>query len=213
MKKLAVFLMIPALVLLVSATASAFGSHWYWGKIQGTYAMTATGNCLWAPDGFYPNNASPKAYSSHFTAHGIWTFQANGTGKAEITQYGFSAPPVVGAPGDNHYFAVAASVRYRFDFDYAMTYKGEISVSPKNLSATFLSGPKAGVTYTAEPAAPIGSTVVPEPIQYLGMVSKEWDYKTLTLNSGNELQKYIFDNGEQCYGICHSARVLIRVGY
>ena len=40
MKKVAAFLMIPALVLLVVATASAQEA------IRGTYAMMATGDCL-----------------------------------------------------------------------------------------------------------------------------------------------------------------------
>jgi hypothetical protein len=213
MKKLAAFLMIPALVLLTAAMATALDFHW--GRIHGTYAMTATGNCLWAPGGFFPNYFSPSAYSSHFTAQGIWTFEANGTGNAEITQFGISAPPIVGAPPTA---GSAASVKYSFDFQYAVTYDGKINVWPENLNATFLTGPKVGVTYTVEPAAPIESTVNPEPIKYSGMVSKEWDHKTLTLNSGNELQLYSFTTAAGasdgiCYGICNSARVLIRVNY
>jgi hypothetical protein len=215
MKKLAVFLMIPALVLLAASTAPAFDFH-HWGGIQGTYAMTATGNCLWAPAGFNPvNYLSSNAYSSHFTAQGIWIFEANGTGKAEVTQFGITAPPVVGAPDGNLYFAGAASVKYSFDFDYTLTYGGEINVWPKNLHATFLSGPKKDITYTVEPVEPQGA---PAPIKYFGMVSNEWDHKTLTVNSGNELQLYSFTtpagaSGGTCYGICNSSRVLIRVGY
>ncbi len=210
MRKLAALFMIPALMLLAASTASAFVFH-HWGGIQGTYAMTATGNCLWAPEGFNPKFFSANAYSSHFVAQGIWIFEANGTGKAEVTQFGISAPPIVGAPTTTA--GGAASVKYSFDFQYAMTYDGKINVWPENLTATFLTGPKAGITYTVEPAAPIGSTVNPDPIQYFGMVSKEWDHKTLTLNSGNELQKYFFNDNTTCYGICNSARVLIRVGY
>jgi hypothetical protein len=207
MKKLLVFIMLPALVLLAASSVSAF--DFFWGRIHGTYAMTATGTCLWAPDGFNPKFFSPNAYSSHFAAQGLWNFEPNGTGKAEVTQFGISAPPIVGAPTTTA--GGAASVKYSFDFDYAMTHDGKITVWPRNLSATFLTGPKTGITYTVEPAAPIGSTATPEPIAYSGMVSTEWDHKTLIINSGNELQKYFFSDETTCYGICNSGRVLIRV--
>lgn len=210
MKKLLVFIMLSALVLLAVSSASAF--DFFWGRIHGTYAMTSTGNCLWAPNGFNPMFFSPMAYSSHFAAQGVWNFEPNGKGTAEITQFGFSAPPMVAVPTmPPANAAAAASVKYSFDFDYAMTHGGKITVWPRNLNATFLTGPKTGTTYTVEPAAPIGSEASPEPIAYSGMVSNEWDHKTLILNSGNELQKYSFSDNTTCYGICNSGRVLIKV--
>jgi hypothetical protein len=206
MKKFAALLIIPAVVFLAVSTGSAF--DFFWGRIHGAYAMTSTGTCLWSPDGFNAVYFSPTAYSSHFSAQGIWHFEPNGTGSAKITQFGISAPPIVGLPETA---GVAASVMYTFDFDYAMTYDNKITVWPRNLAATFLTGPGTGKTYTVEPAVPNGSTATPEPIAYSGMVSKEWDHKTLILNSGNELQKYSFSDGNKCFAICNSGRVLIRV--
>jgi len=212
MKKLAVFLMIPALAMfMVPAMASADGNH-HWGAIQGTYAMTAVGNCLWSQGGFsvppsYPPFVSPSGYSSHFMAQGIWIFGPNGTGRAEYTQFGISAPPIAGNPNSN--FVAAASVGWSFDFTYTVQdgmITGEIvPAALGTYHAEFLSGPKKGLKYTVDTFA------------FSGMVSS--DHKTLTLNSGSdrenpenpEIQLFSFSDLSTCYAICNSGRVLIRV--
>jgi len=199
--------MVAALVIfMATAMASADDPHG-WGAIQGTYAMTATGNCLWAPEGFYPNDFSPNGYSAHFVAQGLWTFDPNGTGAAQVLHSGMSAPPIVGAPGGNLYAVSAATQQYTLEFTYTVTHDGQLSLAPTNLQATFVTGPNATLTYTTVP-------VRPDPIIWTGMVSK--DHKTLTLNSGNEIQFYTYRDQagttvKTCYGMCNSARVLIRV--
>lgn len=219
MKKLAVVVMMIAIAMFMAAGMASADDHNgrgnpHWGGIHGTYAMTATGNCLWAPGGFnlppaYPPFISPLAYSSHFMAQGTWFFGPNGKGRAEYTQYGISAPPVVGAPSGNLYFAGAASVKWTFDFTYTVQdgmITGEIvPPAPGEYHAEFLSGPKTGVKYTVDK------------FTFFGVVSR--DHKTLTLNSGSdrehpenpEVQLFSFSDSTTCFAICNSGRVLIRV--
>ena len=57
MKKLAVFLVIPALtMLMVPALVSA--NWYYWWSIRGSWEMVATGGCIHSPDGFEPSGAN-----------------------------------------------------------------------------------------------------------------------------------------------------------
>jgi hypothetical protein len=93
MKKLAVFLMIPALMLVAASTASAYYYDW-WG-IHGTYAMTGSGNCLWAPAGFDPKTLNallfepPKpqvVFGSHYATRGTWKF---GSSKEFMAEFRF----------------------------------------------------------------------------------------------------------------------------
>jgi hypothetical protein len=95
MKKLAVVVMMPALVIFMAATASAGGHHW--GYIQGTYEMVATGSCIHSTEGFSfsgsgtplePTIATPLGsyFTSAYVGQGTWTFEGDGTGTMQVTQ-------------------------------------------------------------------------------------------------------------------------------
>jgi hypothetical protein len=80
MKKLAVLLILPALVMLmVPAPASA--NWYYWWKIRGTWEMVATGGCVHAPHGFEYNEAAltwtakeTDWWTSTYVGQGTFTF-------------------------------------------------------------------------------------------------------------------------------------------
>jgi hypothetical protein len=142
-------LIIPALVLLPAIVTSAKDFHWHWGGIHGTYAMTGTGNCLWTPSVY---NGSPNdfvaipppsehpdymndlmtaykadpTYSSHVSTQGLWVFRADGTGTAQFTHFGISAPPIVGPVPPA--FGVSGSMKYHFDFRYYFDDDGLITI-------------------------------------------------------------------------------------
>jgi hypothetical protein len=212
MKKLAVFLMIPALVLLAASTASAFYFH-PWGGIYGDYAVTGTGNCLWSPklptgEGGFDAQlqaTGPFVFGSHFTVNGVWHFEPDGTGNTTFTQFGIvppspKFPPTVPYPN-------AASLEFSFKFTYTLTRDGLITVEmlPDTFEGNFLTGPNANQ----------GKTFKVDKAKFVGRVS--WDHNTLTLNTENEFQQFTqHQNGTQislCPVICNSGRVLIRVGF
>ena len=193
-----------------------------WEAIQGTYAMTASGNCLWSTDGFnvppYPLYTSPSAYAAHFTAHGTWTFHKHGKGTAHYIQVGLTSPPIAGNPNPN--FVSASSVEFLFTFTYVVE-DGMITVSmdPIPLAdfhypfvkyhAKFLTGPKVlSATYW-----------LIDRFTFVGRISS--DHKTILLNSGEnldnpeaaalEVQTFHFSDGSKCYGLCNSGRVLTRM--
>jgi hypothetical protein len=209
MKKLAVLVMIPALVLLAASTASAFYFH-PWGGIYGTYAMTGTGNCLWSPGAGFDEQLQAKGpyrFGTHFAVHGVWHFEPNGTGNTTFTQFGIT-PPASTFPPPIPY-ANAASLEFSFGFTYTLTHDGLITVSmlPETFTGKFLTGPNANI----DPE----KTFKLDTSRFVGRVS--WDQNTLTLNAENELQQFTqYQNGgpiSVCPVICNSGRILIRVGF
>lgn len=215
MKKLAVFVMIPALVLLAASTASAFYFH-PWGGIYGTYAMTGTGNCLWSP--MTPNGGGfdaqlqatgPFKFGTHFGVDGVWHFEPNGTGNTTFTQFGITPPASTFPPSIP--YPNAASLAFSFQFTYTLTRDGLITVTmlPETLKGNFLTGPNANLNPE--------KTFKLDKATFVGRVS--WDQNTLTLNAENELQQFQTYVGTPptlatvCPVICNSGRVLIRVGF
>ena len=186
MKKLAVVLMIPALVIFMAAMAFAAQSGW--GAIKGTYAMIATGSCLHSTLGFDANNkpisikdADGKetgvVWGATTMAQAVWTFDSRGGG--EVT-YGWNyvldfppGSPTFGGP-------IARQFPFAFKFDYEIDHDGVITVYPP-------------------PSQPI--------IQ--GVLST--DHKTLTLGSANQRQDWVVVGKTVGQVICNTARVLYRV--
>jgi hypothetical protein len=130
MKKLALFLMIPALALLGPSTAPAFYFH-HWGGIHGTYAMTATGSCLHSKLGFNANltpitGEGSVVWGATVMAQAIWTFESDGTGTVSGTNYVLDFPP--GSPVFGG--SIARQNPISFNFHYEMTHDGAITVYP-----------------------------------------------------------------------------------
>jgi hypothetical protein len=184
MKKLAVFLMIPALVLLTAAMASA---DWYylWG-VQGEYAMLATGTCLHSNSGFTqgsdgayrpnltkPDGTAAKVWSGSTIAEGIWTFKGDGTGTAAVTNYIIIPPP----DPDPRVFTNPPVGNQTFSFSYQVASDGKITVNAPAIGLPLLEG----------------------------WVSLDLGHKTMTLRSANQVQHPGVDQ------ICDVGRILIRV--
>lgn len=181
MKKLAVFMIIPALAMfMVPALASA--NWYYWWGIQGTWEMSASGSCLHSSEpyeqinGKWTARASSQVYAGVTVSNGTWFFKANGEGTYSQTIYATILPG--GATSMNE-FAVPLEVRVIAQkdqlFTYAITPSGDITVTTGG-------------------------------IELIGNISK--DMNTMTLLSANNVQKF---GANFQYTICNTARTLIKV--
>jgi|PlaIllAssembly_1097288.scaffolds.fasta_scaffold11417_4 hypothetical protein len=153
MKKLAVVLMIPALVMLMAPLAVAGQAGW--GAIHGTYAMIATGSCLYSTLGFYGDHtpvAESAVWGATTMAQAVWTFDSRGTGAVTHGwNYVLDLPP--GAPGVG---PIARQHDFSFTFHYEVDHDGVITIYPP-------SGPNIlGVFSTDHKIVTLGSANVPE---------------------------------------------------
>jgi len=205
MRKLAVVVMMFAMAIAVTA-ALADDHHHEWG-LRGTYAMTGTGNYLWAPGGF-TNGFSNNAYASHVVMEGIWSFEPNGFGKVKFTQYGLASPPML---GDNTGHSVqASSITWSIAFQY--------KIENDKIRGWVIDTP--GQPYDGEFTSPpgnLGLKVNVDKYSFSGIVSS--DHKTITLNTLNEIQIYTLTPTDPyphkdpwtCAAILNVGRTLIRI--
>lgn len=205
MKKLAVFLMIPALVFLTAAMASAGG----WGAIHGNYEMVATGTCLHDKSpvstvggGFTftgtgtlgdPYTATPKSdnyFISTYMGEGTWTFFSDGTGMMQVMQYCI-LPPYTGSPKPK----VTQSLMPSFPV-------------PPNLLVD-----ENQVPFTYEVDGSTITVTIPPPVKLtlVGKISS--DHKTMTLQSAMPVpeQGTQFNALIGYWQICTVARTLTRM--
>jgi type 1 fimbria pilin len=193
MKKLAILVMILALVLMAAAMASADGHRR--GVIQGDYAMIATGSCLHSTEGFVNQNtpdnpawipASDQSWVWGATtmAQATWEFERDGTVTVSGTNYVIDFPPS-GSPNPPFYGSAAARQSPIYSlFNYTVTPDGGIEVTiplPNN-----------------------GKFVVAR-----GKISS--DHKTITLWSANVVQPWFVEGVQYGNVVCNTGRVLIRV--
>jgi hypothetical protein len=194
MKKLAVFLMIPVLALLTASTAPAFYFH-HWGGIHGTYAMSATGNCL-----HWWSNAPDTVWGASNMVQGFFQFEPDGTGKAWGNNYPITPPPSTPICGNGE---------FSFNFTYKVTYEGAITVwmTPGSMKGKNLVN---GVSFTSDNCG----TDEGDRCTLFGMISS--DHKTMSLATagspdGSHAQGYKFPNGNTFYANCSVARILFRM--
>ena len=188
MKKLAVFLMIPALVLLTAAMASA--NWYYWWGIQGTWEMSASGSCLHSSENYVagtngrwtaPSTAS--VYAGVTVSNGTWTFKAHGEGTYLQRIYATILP---GGADFMNGIPVPLEVRVL----------PPLSVAPTPVAFTYQITPSGDITVTETLSG----------IKLIGTISK--DMNTMTLLSANNVQLF---GGNFLYTICNTARTLIKV--
>jgi hypothetical protein len=200
MKKLTVLVMIATIAIFIAgATASAHDDDWK--ALHGEYAMMGEGTCLFSLKGFNsnftpidPTHYPPWAGSSQAT--GIWIFEGNGKGTVRGTEFTLTLSP--------NPYPSAASAEFSFDFAYKVEDDGTITVDMliETFQGKYLTGPSAGLTYKYETSPPI--------FRLFGMVSA--DRKTITLASGNDVQKISISNRITVFAICNLGRTLLRLG-
>ena len=203
MKKLAAVVMMIAIAAFMAAGMASADGHQGWG-IDGEYAMTGPGSCLYSRVPFNANHTAPDPNNSWISSKltvGTWTFERDGTGKAQYTLYGIAGPQAPAFPT-----ATGDADAISFDFTYTITDDGKITgeLVPGTYVDTFVEGPFAGLGYW--------STF--DKLSFFGRIST--DHKTLMLNSANEVQTAtVFltpPETRTLYEICNYGRILIRVG-
>lgn len=168
-------------------------------SVSGRYGLSGTGTCLAAPNGFYPNKVAAEPSSASSTINqGVLTFERDGTGSASITQTQLNLPP---APA-----TYSSSALVTFKFNHQLQADGSMTVTMllDTYTATYLTGPSAGLSATFLTAPPLASTWV-----WSGTASN--DRKTLLLNNGDTVSKLRFSSGAEVYVVCQFGRVLTRL--
>lgn len=136
MKKITLILFIAALSLFVSATVVTADDE-YWRGFRGVYEMSATGSCLHSIDGWrdvsppYIPEVDSEVWAATTMSHGTWTFNRDGTGAAEGENYVIDFPPGITPPGPPWLGSgpMARGNPFSFEFTYAVTHKGVITVT------------------------------------------------------------------------------------
>ncbi len=178
--------------MAVTASAQETG----WGAIQGTYAMSATANCLhWWSD------APTAIWGASNMIQGFLRFESDGKGTAWGNNWPITPPPATPVCGNGE---------FSWDFTYRVTTEGAITVWIK--PGTFYGKNLVnGVTFTSDNCG----TGADDRCTLFGMVSS--DHKTMSLATpaspdGSHAQGYIFPNGKTFYANCSIARILFRAG-
>ena len=143
MNKLAVFVMMAAIVMLtVAATASADAQQSQM-RIQGEYAVTGTNNCVVAPLGFDTTLAPVNGVYLLFQGYieGIYTFYSNGKGSFKSIMHGtLQAGPAISAS-----LPISASESsFDYNFTYTVTDDGVITFTVVPCAQTIQISPTAG---------------------------------------------------------------------
>lgn len=195
MKKVAAFLLMPALMLLAVSMASAYDFHP--GGIHGVYAMSAVGNCL-----HWWSNAPTTTWGASNMVQGFFQFERDGTGTAWGNNYPITPPQASVTP-------VCGNGEFSFEFTYKVARDGTITVwmKPGSFKGKNLVN---GVEFTSDNCG----TGEGDRCTLFGMVSS--DYKTMSLATGvspdgSHAQGYKFPNGNTFYANCSIARILFRV--
>jgi hypothetical protein len=200
MKRLTVVAMMIALATFVAATGSAEEKGW--GAIHGTYAMSATANCLhwWEAGG--PVSGT---WGASNMVQGFVRFESDGKGTAWGNNWPITPPQPSVTP-------VCGNGAFSFDFTYTVTHEGAITVwmTPDTFVGTNLAA-NPNFNFTSNNCGP-GTD---DRCTLFGMVSR--DHKTMSLATaaspdGSHAQGYLMPNKKWFYANCSIARILFRVG-
>ena len=210
MKKLAVFVIVAAIVMFTVATMASADDHRGKNTIRGQYAATQWGSCIlsifgfnsdFTPACYTPPGGSPLCIASiqMFNRAGDYTFEKNGTGTVTLNGSSITLS-YIGPSGQVP--SNASSQTMSWDFTYTVTGDGMITTTgvPGTCITTHNSGPLSGKTYEVEGVSATGA-ITP-------------DGKNITLHAGppNLLTLYgpnIPNVGQPNFS-CQSSTVLIR---
>ena len=176
-KKLAIFVMMAA-VMMFSAAAMAWDGDNYWRHlIQGDYAVSGPGNCIMAIAGFtttstgvfYPNPGPFQISNGPY--EGIYTFHHDGTGSYRGLGHLITYPALPTAPG----LATVVLSEVNYNFTYTVGEGGLI---------TFLQDGRCGFSvcspiFNGTCQAPPGPTYLDNPPKY-GVISPDGMNLTVT---------------------------------
>ena len=168
--------------------------------IQSSVGFTASGEARCADTGQPINvpvpgarNTCPGVFATTSSVEGVRTFNGNGTGTGQGANVSLTVPPNSGSIS-------ASSDEFSFSFTYSVDGDSFTAQTvPGSFQGQFLTGPRAGQTYTIDQ------------IMLEGLISN--DKKSLVIASTEPLvERQQFSNGDVRYRICHRSRSLIWLG-
>lgn len=190
------FKALSPLALIAVFCAAAFAAEAASGvaRLNGKYAITGSGACLYAPGGF-AGNLTPiyptLSYSGSGGFSGTFVFDGAGDGRMNLFEVGITPPPLPSGT-----VPAAAQVRIAGPFSYRIA-GGRITVHAANLQEVALAGPDAGATGQIDVLAIKGLLAA--------------DNKSLTLASAQPgVLTTTFSNGAVLPGICWYSFVLLQ---
>jgi len=145
LKKFSLFLIVYILFSLASVASAGSGHFAHWIRLNGDYAMTASGSCYHSSTGFsetivgsglYIPNEKSTTWSATIAATAFWAFEPNKTGTVwngenYIIDFppGDTLPPSIpeGEPA-----SVNRMLPFSFTFTYTVTPYGDITITPDN---------------------------------------------------------------------------------
>ncbi len=210
MQRLSLAIAASALICTSAICTSALAGP----QLKGRYGFTGAAHCIHSSVGFNsngealcgdtgqpisfpvpsgPRNTCPGVFANTSSVEGVRTFNGNGTGTAQGNNVSLSVPPNSGS------FS-ASSDEFSFSFTYSVDGDSFTTTTvPGSYQGTFLTGPRAGQTYTFDQ------------ITVEGLISN--DKKSLVIASTEPLvEKQTISNGDVRYRICHRSRSLIWLG-
>jgi hypothetical protein len=138
MKKLAILVLISALMTFTAAMALAHDDDNGFKHFSGTYEMSASGSCIHSQNGYYQNQFGwylPNdgvVYAGATVSNGTWTFKKNGTGTYSYLMYATVTPPVKPPPVQELPCLIPGGIRIfsadELTFTYKITPFGDITV-------------------------------------------------------------------------------------
>jgi len=208
MKKLVVFVVITVIAPFIMADIASPWQH----SIRGKYAYTGETTCLFSPSGFNANLQPNAGWGviQTYSREGVFRFEHNGTGSADIFSRGVALPFQI-LPNGPSFPPNAVTQDITFDFTYTLKKDGTITiiVDPGTFISTQLKGPDAGRIFIIEGVlTDVVDVITPQLMD--GAITPNG--KTITLNSGApDVYKITrIDAPGTNYSICHSSAVLIR---
>lgn len=192
-----------AATLLVLAAFPATAKN-YEKLLKGDYAFAGEATCLVSINGFNANQTpvgtpAPFPRISSYSAHGVRTFNGDGTGRTRIRVVSIAHPFAVPLDPPPHFYSrgSASSLDFENTFTYTVSPQLEVTVTSGGVLGTFLSGPRLGQTVTFEG--------FPDQKGYLSQ-----NLRMLTLaHEVPGVERHIYSNGDADFRICHRSRVLL----
>jgi len=192
---------VPAVMLFTGGAAGADLNY----LLRGDYAFSGESACLTSAAGFDSDLTpadSPAPFPSvtSSSVHGVRTFNGDGTGKVVGRNVSFSHPFALPNPAPPHFFSRggASSSDFEADFTYHVTPDRTFAVVQPMATGTFLTGTRAGQTFTFGP------------VPLVGRISHD-NKILLTAGDTPVIETQNFSNGDIRYRICHRSRTLFHL--
>ena len=161
------------------------------GQPQGNYGGTGSLVCLYAPDGFNPDQTpvNPHNIWSASNSHGtVLTLNGDGTGTLTSFETSLDVPPIPSFPANASSSKSSAAITY--------TIGGKANdvlfLSVANLAGQVTSGPRTGQTFTVDAFNVAG--FFSKSAKFFGLITLSPSVETITYSDGSSFSRICHRN-------------------